>query len=261
MDIQEFSDTFDTILSSYNFKPEFGEDISRADLAFDEYEKSIFLTQAQEQIVLEKYKEFENNEESRKSLLSLIKTIELPLKETINEKLLGTSSIKDFVATANETDTNEIYKYQIKDYKPYIIDKENIDKLLFILEEHCKGKIINCKNLTETISIQVVPVRLDDLNKTLNNPFKCPSKRKICRIMTDNKIILYYKNNGEMTFHYFVTYLKRPNPIILCNLEEVSIESEQQPMEIETDEILHYSIVERAVYLAIKSRIKGNKTQ
>lgn len=251
MDIQEFSDTFDTILSSYNFKPEFGEDISRADLAFDEYEKSIFLTQAQEQIVLEKYKEFENNEESRKSLLSLIKTIELPLKEINDENF----------AIANETDTNEIYKYQIKDYKPYIIDKENIDKLLFILEEHCKGKIINCNNFIETISIQVVPVRLDDLNKTLNNPFKCPSKRKICRIMTDNKIILYYKNNGEMTFHYFVTYLKRPNPIILCNLEEVSIESEQQPMEIETDEILHYSIVERAVYLAIKSRIKGNKTQ
>lgn len=259
MDIQEFSDTFDTILSSYNFKPEFGEDISRADLAFDEYEKSIFLTQAQEQIVLEKYKEFENNEESRKSLLSLIKTIELPLKETFREDLVNDK--KMYTATANINDTNEIYKYQIKDYKPYIIDKENIDKLLFILEEHCKAKITNCKNLTETISIQVVPVRLDDLNKTLNNPFKCPSKRKICRIMTDNRIILYYKNIDEITFHYFVTYLKKPNPIILCNLEEVSIESEQQPMEIETDEILHYNIVERAVYLAIKSRIKGNKTQ
>ena len=54
MNIQEFSNSFDTLLQPYITKDNFGEQNT---LAFDEYEKSIFLTKAQEQIVLELYQE------------------------------------------------------------------------------------------------------------------------------------------------------------------------------------------------------------
>ena len=55
MDVQELSNLFDTLLQSYITKDNSGEQNT---LAFDEYEKSIFLTKAQEQIVLELYQEY-----------------------------------------------------------------------------------------------------------------------------------------------------------------------------------------------------------
>ena len=71
MDVQELSNLFDTLLQPYITKDVSGEQNT---LAFDEYEKSIFLTKAQEQIVLELYQELEQSEENRKYLSNLIKT-------------------------------------------------------------------------------------------------------------------------------------------------------------------------------------------
>lgn len=51
MTIEEFSNSFDTLLNSYRYKSEFGEQSSIGDVNLDEYEKSIFLTQAQDNIV------------------------------------------------------------------------------------------------------------------------------------------------------------------------------------------------------------------
>lgn len=51
MTTQEFSDAFDTLLNTYNTQSRFGEAASKAEIALDEYEKSVFLTQAQDQIV------------------------------------------------------------------------------------------------------------------------------------------------------------------------------------------------------------------
>ena len=51
MTTQEFSDAFDTLLASYNHKAEFGDQSSYADVTLDEYEKSVFLTQAQDNVV------------------------------------------------------------------------------------------------------------------------------------------------------------------------------------------------------------------
>lgn len=48
---EEFSNGFDTLLSAYQHTAQFGEQSSIADVTLDEYEKSIFLTQAQDQIV------------------------------------------------------------------------------------------------------------------------------------------------------------------------------------------------------------------
>lgn len=47
----EFSDAFSTMLNSYNTQMQFGEQASKAEIVLDEYEKSVFLTQAQDIIV------------------------------------------------------------------------------------------------------------------------------------------------------------------------------------------------------------------
>lgn len=54
MTTQEFSNAFDTLLNSYNTQAMFGEQTSRRDITLDEYEKSVFLTQAQD-IVVKQY--------------------------------------------------------------------------------------------------------------------------------------------------------------------------------------------------------------
>lgn len=51
MTTQEFSDAFDTLLNSYRAQAAFGEGASKFDITLDEYEKSVFLTQAQDMIV------------------------------------------------------------------------------------------------------------------------------------------------------------------------------------------------------------------
>ena len=51
MTTQEFSNTFDTLLNSYNTYGLFGEQASRGEIVLDEYEKSVLLTQAQDIIV------------------------------------------------------------------------------------------------------------------------------------------------------------------------------------------------------------------
>lgn len=47
----EFSNTFTTLLNSYNTQAAFGEQASRMEIVLDEYEKSVLLTQAQDIIV------------------------------------------------------------------------------------------------------------------------------------------------------------------------------------------------------------------
>jgi len=77
MTIQDFSDGFDTLVNSYNRRQNFGEQDS---LSFDEYEKSQFLTKAQEELVIAWYsgrnsygEGFESTEEARRYLSTLVR--------------------------------------------------------------------------------------------------------------------------------------------------------------------------------------------
>ena len=61
MTTEEFSNEFDIILQSYSVKNEFGQ---QNPIAFDEYEKSVFLTKAQEQIIITLYNGKNSSNES-----------------------------------------------------------------------------------------------------------------------------------------------------------------------------------------------------
>ena len=51
MTVEEFSNSFDVLLNSYNTKASQGEQNSKAEIVLDEYEKSVLLTQAQDIVV------------------------------------------------------------------------------------------------------------------------------------------------------------------------------------------------------------------
>lgn len=48
---REFSDSFDTLLNSYASQAMFGEEAAKTEIVLDEYEKSVLLTQAQDNII------------------------------------------------------------------------------------------------------------------------------------------------------------------------------------------------------------------
>lgn len=224
MDVQELSNLFDTLLQPSIVKDNFGEQNT---LAFDEYEKSIFLTKAQEQIVLELYQELEQSEENRKYLSNLIKTGNyVPIGEQDNTLI------------------NNIFK-------SYKVEIEN--SVLFMIYEQCTLSDEN--NCINGRIVSVVPTIHDDLDKVLKNPFKFPNNRKVIRLDFDNKIELISKYNIS---NYKVRYLKKPNPIILVKLEDLNIDKKQEVSNGETNPILHERIVQRAVQLAVQSKVKSN---
>ena len=224
MDVQELSNLFDTLLQPYITKDVLGEQNT---LAFDEYEKSIFLTKAQEQIVLELYQELEQSEENRKYLSNLIKTGNyVPVGEQ-DETLIN--------------NTFKSYKVEIE------------DSVLFMIYEQCTLSDEN--NCINSRIVSVVPTIHDDLDKVLKNPFKSPNNRKVIRLDFDNKIELISKYNIS---NYKIRYLKKPNPIILVKLEDLNIDKKQEVSNGETNPILHERIVQRAVQLAVQSKVKSN---
>ena len=226
MNVQELSNLFDTLLQPYITKDNFGE---QNNLAFDEYEKSIFLTKAQEQIVLELYQELEQSEEVRKYLSNLIKT--------------------DNYAPVGEQDETLINN----NFKSYKVEISN--DILFMIYEQCTLSDEN--NCINNKIVSVVPTIHDDLDKVLKNPFKSPNSRKVIRLDFDNKIELISKYSIS---NYKVRYLKKPNPIILVALEDnLSINNgDTKVSNGETNPILHERIVQRAVQLAVQSKVKSN---
>ena len=226
MNIQEFSNSFDTLLQPYIAKESFSE---QNNLAFDEYEKSIFLTKAQEQIVLELYQELEQSEEVRKYLSNLIKT-------------------DNYVPVGEQDET--LINNNFKSYKVEISND-----ILFMIYEQCTLNDEN--NCINNKIVSVVPTIHDDLDKVLKNPFKSPNSRKVIRLDFDNKIELISKYNIS---NYKVRYLKKPNPIILVALEDnLSINNGNTKVSNgETNPILHERIVQRAVQLAVQSKVKSN---
>ena len=226
MNVQEFSNSFDTLLQPYIAKESFSE---QNNLAFDEYEKSIFLTKAQEQIVLELYQELEQSEEVRKYLSNLIKT-------------------DNYVPVGEQDET--LINNNFKSYKVEISNN-----ILFMIYEQCTLSDEN--NCINNKIVSVVPTIHDDLDKVLKNPFKSPNSRKVIRLDFDNKIELISKYNIS---NYKVRYLKKPNPIILITLDDnLSINNgDTKVSNGETNPILHERIVQRAVQLAVQSKVKSN---
>ena len=189
----------------------------------NEYEKSVFLTKAQEDIVIELYtgrngtqNSFEETEELRRYLNSLIVTTGCP----------------PYFTEPSITITNNSMCFHLP------------EDVLFITRE----RILT----PEEQEIEVYPVSQDELSKILKNPFRGPSKTRALRLDVGHNIVeIIYK--GEIS-SYSLRYIKKPNPIILGTLEDdLSINGQSEGSECELDSSIHRTILERAVALALQT--------
>lgn len=228
MTTEEFSNEFDTLLNSYSTIEAFGKTPSTIEL--DEYEKSVFLTNAQEEIVIGMYNgknpfgdSFERTEEIRRYLSDLIKTY------TTDKKVEYTGLSKSSVFF------------------------ELPDDLWFITYEsvNLKDDGLGCMS-GENIS--VIPITQDEYHRIKKNPFRGTNERRALRLDLSGKVVeIISKYNIES---YLVRYLSRPAPIILTNLiDNLSINGVNTKTECELNPVIHRAILERAVKLAIMSRV------
>ena len=226
MTTEEFSNEFDVLLNSYSNVESFGKAPNITEL--DEYEKSVFLTKAQESIVKDLYngrltgEGFESTEEQRRYLDALVSTLELTSKNLTIPQMESNSK---FFSLPPEV---------------WYITYESA-----LLSDETLG----CKNNTV---VEVVPVRQDEYNRIKKNPFRGPSDRRVIRIDTGASTVeLISKYNIES---YFIKYLSKPKPIILEDItsDNLSIDNEREKMECSLNTALHRPILERAVALAIK---------
>lgn len=218
MTTQEFSEQFDVLLDSYKLPNVYGRNENIYTIKLDEYEKSVYLTQAQNQLVIDLYAgrtpigaSYEQTEELRRYLANL-------------------NSSK--ILTQHNTDYIGLSPYS----KFYNID----EKVLYITQEQCKVQSPdNCINNTW---VDVVPIRRDEYNLVKNNPFK---NKKIWRVDVSNKVIELISPYSIK--EYKVSYLREPQPIILEDLEYITINGVSTQSECELHPSLHFFILETAV--------------
>ena len=226
MTIEEFSNEFDVLLNSYAANNPFG--IGQGLTQLDEYEKSVLLTEAQESIVRDLYNGkltgngFESTEEQRRNLDSLVNTLELTSKGISKPKMSDNSKFFQLPSDV------------------WFITYESV-----LLSDESLG----CKN--NTIA-DVIPIRQDEYHNIKNNPFRGPSDKRVIRIDTGSSVIELISKYTIQS--YFIKYLSKPKPIILQDItdENLSINGETKRMGCELNTVLHRTILERAVALAIK---------
>lgn len=229
MTTEEFSNEFDTLLNSYSDIRELGKVSSSTE--FDEYEKSIFLTKAQEELVLDTYNgknpfgdSFEKTEEIRRYLSELIKTTICTEETVLTNVGLSESSI--------------FFKLP--------------EDLWFITYESVK--LDDNSECMSGKTISVVPITQDEYHKIKKNPFRGAGKRRALRLDLSNDEVEIISDYNIQS--YLVRYLSRPTPIILTNLpDNLSINSISERTECKLNPVLHRTILERAVKLAILSKI------
>lgn len=214
----EFSSEFDVMYNNI---------MSNAAPGLDEYEKSVFLTKAQEQIVIELYENtagtsFEKDEEARRFLGNLVKTYTTDAKL---DNQLGLSKTSVF--------------FQIPEDVWFITYESAI----------LKDERLGCLDGIEAV---IVPVSQDYFYRIQKNPFRGPAKGRALRLDNADNIVEIVSDYNISK--YLLRYLKRPSPIILVDLDtvgsELSINGVNTSTECELNPVIHRTILDRAVLLA-----------
>lgn len=228
---EEFSNGFDTMLNSYSATAKFGEESTKQSVSLDEYEKSLFLTKAQEDIVTSLYNgknpygdSFESTEEMRRYLSNLV--VEKNLKPITNTSgtPLGITSTSTFFTLPEDL---------------WFITLESV-----ILDNgKCRGETY----------MKVYPTKQDEYLNIKDNPFRGANDRRALRLdLSEGNVEIICK---YIIAVYYIRYIKKVPPIILTDLPEgLTIEKKSAASDCILHEALHQKILDRAVQLALQSK-------
>lgn len=232
MTTQEFSNEFDVLYNNI---------MSNQAPGLDEYEKSVFLTKAQLEILKNyfnpkgnKYGQGFDENAKRQIDFSTLVTVAEPSQYTPDGSYVKFD------------DRSQLYKMP--------------QDILLMLNETGINTVDGVKRL-----ISIIPMNYEEYARLMSKPWKQPLKNQGWRLFQSiggvdfiSEVVIKY--NSSLT-DYKIRYVKRPKPIILANLADeysnVSIEGINTITECELDPILHPEILQRAVELA-KSAYTGD---
>lgn len=236
MTAEQFNNEFDTLLNSYATNWAFGEDMSKADIRLDIYEKSLLLTEAQEELVVSLYtgrnssgNSFDETEELRRYLSPLVKEVSLePENEGIPMGVAVTADTTSHFFTLPEDAWYIVYE---------------------------TVKVSSTDNCVDGKMLDVVPVTHDEYNRVRRNPFRGPNGRKVLRLdVSEGTAQLIEIISKYNVTSYRLRYLERPTPIVLGNLDGLEVNGETTATECQLPTSLHRRILEIAVIKALQSR-------
>lgn len=219
MTINEFSDQFDTLLDSYKVPDEFGKVENLVSIKLDEYEKSVILTEAQDIILKSNFSlAFDRSEQGQMYYNHLI--------------TIGTG-----VPTTGESYAEYGRLYNLPSDVFWILNERVVDAL--------NNKYV------------IKPINYEEYDRIQSKPYAKPLKRQAWRLYQGSvaassplRVEIVVRAAAAVT-EYLVRYIRKPNPIILENLGDLSINGVSVPSECELHPILHYDILNKAVELTL----------
>jgi len=228
MTTSEFSLQFDILYNNI---------ASNAAPGIDKYEKSVYLTKAQLEIIKEynglqnKYqKGFEGSDKRRTDLKELIKDYKS----------------NSFISNSQNINSNS--KFCVLPQDVFLI-------------KHEKG--IFKKNGCEK-ELTIVPTTLDQFEENIKNPFRKPYEEKAWRLDYNSSMVEIVSNVDII--EYQIRYLKYPEPIILTNLAtdpefsgmNLTIDGITSEQTCKLNKEIHPEILDRAVELAYSDYRESN---
>lgn len=195
MTLQEFSLEFDTLYNNIG---------AGAAPGINSYEKSLFLTNAQEAIVKTYYSgdlqklipSFEEDERKRRELGELVRPYKVEYNANLNLAL------------------------QDRRIHPKSVFFAIPDDVLFIIQEQAITYPDPCD--LEGKSVKISPIRHDYFNKQIDNPFRKPNKKNAWRLDLESYVgqkIIEIVHLWLPIRHYSMRYVHAPQPIVLETFE------------------------------------------
>jgi hypothetical protein len=232
MTLGEFSNQFDVLVSSYRRFKDFDNREFLDSIEFDEYEKSLFLTKAQEELVNSLYSgknayedSFERTEELRRLLSNLVVEENLSPISSLSSTPLGMNSSSKFFTLPDDL-------WYIT-YEAVRVDRED-----------------GCE---DTQILDVVPITQDKYHRVKRNPFRGANTKRALRLDLADGVVEIVSNYNVTS--YYVRYVKRPEPIILTTLpDDLSIGNMVNANPCKLHSALHQRILEDAVRMALQSK-------
>lgn len=199
----------------------------------NEYEISVFLTMAQEQIV----KNYFNPKGNKYG-------------EGAGDSIKRDHDFSSLIEITSLTPTHSLVGLDPRGMV-FVLP----DNTLFILNEH-----IQYSHSDSTLH-NVKPLSHEEYSRLISKPYKKPKKNQAWRLYSGkNKVEIITDNSNTNLHSYTVRYVRKPYPIILEDLSnfsnELLIDGQYLPYDFshqhnsELDESLHREIVRRAVEIA-----------
>lgn len=221
MTAEEFSNQFDVLYNNIT---------SNQAPGLNEYEKSVFLTKAQDEIVKNYF-----NPKSNPKQEGFDDTAK---RQADFSNLLRTSQLTADTRTETKKFDSRAFYYKIPN-EAYIVINEMLE--------------------TNSGLKQLIPISYSEYTRLMSKPFKRPLKNQAWRLITENEkaVEIILPLASDTVTKYSIRYIVKPKAILLyaptgdyadLTIDETSVYDADNPCEL--DSALHEEVLQRAVELA-----------